>query len=259
MSFHRRVRLIHRAWRYRLHAERHEIALVRSVLRPGDCAADIGAHKAAFTYWMAKQVSDGCVFAFEPNPQLAGYLREVAADYPTGRIRVVETALSDREGTAVLHFPGEHLGSASLELADDVLQPPIDVKTISLDSYFESIHWNTPLRLIKCDVEYHELAVLQGAQQTLSQHKPIVLIESGDFVNERFRLQPVNRYLNELGYLGCFFHRSCLVPIEHYDPEIHTPVDDDHQNYVYTHSDSEILSRTNAVWGRNHFARRSVA
>ena len=62
----------------------------------------------------------------------------------------------------MLHFPGEHLGSASLELDDDVLQPPIDVNTLRLDDYFDSISWTEPLRLIKCDVEYHELAVAQG-------------------------------------------------------------------------------------------------
>ena len=249
MSLQRRIRLIHRAWRYRLHAERNEIALVRSVLRPGDVVADIGAHKAAFTYWMAKQVVGGCVFAFEPNPQLAEYLREIAGDFPQNRVRVVETALSDRQGTAVLHFPGDHLGSASLELAEDVLQPPIEVATVSLDQYFESINWKTPLRLIKCDVEYHELAVLRGAERTLSRHKPILLVESGDFVNEPFRLQPVHRYLNEIGYRGCFFHKSRLVPIEHYDPATHTPVNDDHQNYVYAHADVEILSRMG--WERN--------
>jgi FkbM family methyltransferase len=208
---------------------------------------------------MAKRVGDGCVFAFEPNPQLAGYLREVAGDFPSGRVRVVESALSDRQGTAVLHFPGKHLGSASLELSDDVLQPPVDVATITLDNYFQALRWTTPIRLIKCDVEYHELAVLRGAEQTLSRHKPVLLVESGDFVNQPLRLQPVNRYLNELGYLGCFFHKSRLVPIEHFDPAIHSPVNDDHQNYVYTHSDAEVLSRTRSIGSRNRLARRSVA
>ena len=186
-------------------------------------------------------------------------LRAVAGDYSPGQIRVVETALSDRQGSATLHFPGEHLGSASLELKDDVLQPPITVKTVSLDSYFESIQWSAPLRLIKCDVEYHELAVLRGAHETLSRHKPILLIESGDFVNEPFRLEPVNEFLNELGYHGCFFYQRRLVPIRHYDPSIHTPVDDDHQNYVYIHSDSETLCRTDALWSQRHLSGRSVA
>ena len=47
---------------------------MRSVLRHGDVAVDVGAYKGGYTYWMREAVGDaGTVFAFEPQPELAYY------------------------------------------------------------------------------------------------------------------------------------------------------------------------------------------
>ena len=244
MNLGQRIRLLHRAWRYRLHAERHEISLVNRVLQAGDVVLDVGAHKAAFTYWMAKRVGpQGRVIAFEPNPDLVQYLNQVAAGFNDQRVQVVAAALSCKAGNAWLHFPGQHLGSASLELTEDELKDPIQVDTIPLDSFLEECPDMGPIAFVKCDVEYHELAVLRGACRMLVSHKPIMLIESGDFEQERFRLTPVLDYLNDLGFQGFFFRGSELIPIEAYDPAIYPPVDDDHQNYVFVHPNSKFVKR----------------
>jgi hypothetical protein len=125
MTMYERARLLHRAWRYRLGTERQEIAFVRALSQPGDLVIDVGAHRGAFTYWMAKAVGkNGLVLAFEPLAELTKYLMSLAKTYTDGRIRVFGSALSNREGMATLHLAGHHLGTDSLEIELDVMAPP---------------------------------------------------------------------------------------------------------------------------------------
>ena len=49
-----RFRFLWRAWRYRWLLDPAEIRAIRARLQPGDFAIDIGVHKGAYSYWMAK-------------------------------------------------------------------------------------------------------------------------------------------------------------------------------------------------------------
>lgn len=260
MNLASRARLWHRAWRYRLRTERQEIAFVRSLIAPGDLVLDIGAHKAAFSYWMAKRAGRaGRVIAFEPNPLLATYLRDVASCFPVGSIRVVDVALSDRCGTAELHFPGSHLGSASIELKRDVLQGPIEVPIATLDEYLASTGPHPPVRFIKCDVESHELAVFRGAIKTLRRDRPVLLFESGDFEQRPERLAPVNEFLRAIGYAGHFFSNSRLYPISDYVGGEYNLSREKHQNYVYFDPTVYRLTRRRVPYNLRREESRSVS
>lgn len=236
MNTHERLRLIHRAWRFRLRTERHEIAFVRALTRPGDLVLDIGAHRGAFTYWMAKAVGgSGLVLAFEPIPELAAYLESIARMYPDGRVRVFDCALSDRKGMATLHFAGYHLGAASLETKLDIMGAPIEVATITLDACLSKMNSRRKVSLIKCDVENHELSVFQGAQETLRISKPILLFESGNLLSGHRYFRPVFEFLESLGFVGYFFFASSIVPLSKFDFALFKLPQSENQNYVFVH------------------------
>ena len=236
MNLRERLRLLHRAWRFALRTEKHEISLVRRLIRRGECVVDIGAHKAAFTYWMAKRVGkEGLVLAFEPIPELAEYLRKFAACFAEGRVKVFESALSNQEGTATLHFAGRHLGGASIEIAQDVMRPPIEVSMTTLDRCLSDLDLNRPVSFIKCDVEHHELAVFQGARDTLTKCKPILLFESGNLVNGQSVYQPVFELLESEGFIGYFFCGPSLCPIDQFDRKKHYVRQRGNDNFVFAH------------------------
>ena len=236
MKLTEKLRLWHRAWRFVTRTEKHEIALVRSVIRRGELVLDIGAHKAGFTYWMSKSVGpSGHVIAFEPIPHLASYLRDVASVVNGGAIEVVETALSDSIGTADLYFPGPHLGCASLETKSTMLQDPVTVPTTTLDRFMAERDDNRRISFLKCDVEHHELAVFEGATETLAQHKPIMLFESGNLHNGSDHYTPVFELLSSLGYIGHFFNEAELVSIDDFDSKHHSAPDDGYQNFLFSH------------------------
>lgn len=236
MKLKDKLRLWHRAWRFIAKTEKHEIALVRSVVSPGELVLDIGAHKAGFTYWMSKAVgSHGRVIAFEPIPHLAAYLRDVASVVRGGTIEVVETALSNEIGKAELFFPGPHLGCASLETTRTLLQDPITVTTTTLDRFMANQPQDQRVSFIKCDVEHHELAVFEGATETIAKHRPILLFESGNLHNGQDHYQPVFELLKSLGFEGRFFNGSELVIIDEFDAERHDAPSDGYQNFLFSH------------------------
>jgi FkbM family methyltransferase len=238
MTMYERARLIHRAWRYRLRTERQEIAFVRALSQPGDLVIDVGAHRGAFTYWMAKAVGkNGLVLAFEPLPELTKYLMSMAKNYNDGRIRVFGSALSNFEGMATLHLAGHHLGTASLEIELDVMGPPIEVETTMLDACLARLDTGRTVSLIKCDVEHHELAVFQGARATLQNSKPFLVFESGNLQDEQHYCRPVFQFLESLGFVGYFFSRSSLVPLHRYDPGLFPVVRTGNQNYAFVHKE----------------------
>lgn len=235
MRLYDRLRLLHRAYRYARRTEKHEIALVRALIKPGQSVIDIGAHKAAFSYWMAKAVGPrGLVLAFEPMPELARYLRQVMQAFPRGQLQAVEMALSNTSGTALLHFAGDHLGAASIEINEDKLKPPVEVRTETLDAYLAARYPDRKFSFIKCDVEHHELAVFEGAGATLEKHRPILLFESANLATGQDCCQKVFAYLASLGFTGYFFDAARLTPLAEYDPARHA-APDLNQNFVFTH------------------------
>jgi len=232
-----RIKLVHRAWRYRLRTEPQEVAVVRRLLRKGEVAVDVGAHRGAFTYWMARRVGPrGLVLAFEPLPELAQYLMSWAAEFEDRRVRVFECALSNREGTATLHLSGHHLGAATLEGDTDRMGPPIRVRTMTLDACLSNLPRPGPVSLIKCDVEHHELSVFQGGEAMLCSDRPVLVFESGNLVDGVKYCGPVFAYLESLGYRGYFFFGSSIVPLERFDPTRFRVPAHENENFVFVHA-----------------------
>lgn len=223
MSFGDRLSLHYRAWRYRLKVEAPEIAYVLRVLRPGDTALDIGAHKGAFTYWMRRAVgAGGRVISFEPQPELALRLERLAGELGWSNVTVEARALSSGEGTAALHVPRGGPGpGASLEAAiADPEGERIDVPLTSLDAYFSGKSV-TRLALIKCDVEGHELDVFRGAARLLAEHRPALLFECEARHHKHDRIERVFEHLEGLGYRGRFFLGGVLRPVSELRIEEH--------------------------------------
>ena len=117
-----KLRYLYRAYRARYRDQRHEISAARAALHPGDTAADIGAHKGAYLYWLKHAVGKaGKVHAFEPQSSLAAYLQTITHTMHWQNVFVHECALADRAATSRLHVPGDG-DSPSASLGNHVSQ-----------------------------------------------------------------------------------------------------------------------------------------
>lgn len=216
-----KLRIVHRAWRHRLRVDRAEIRFMLSEIQPGDTVVDAGAHKGSHTYWLCQTVGrSGCVLAFEPQPLLAEYLRDVGETFPFPQLKCFAAALSDQAGEAPLSINAQrHSGTASL-LPGTGSRHAVSVKLLSLDDCARD-HAAGPVRFIKIDVEGHELEVLRGAERVLKEDRPSLLLECVEGYHGRVSTDEVFSYLKELGYGGGFFHRGRLRSLSRFSPSRH--------------------------------------
>lgn len=221
-----RLRLWHRALRYRYRLDPHEIRFVLEHLSPGDRAVDIGAHKGAYTFWMCRGVGPtGRVYAFEPQPALAAAMRRtMRKEIARGLLRVEESALSDRAATETLYVPdGADSPGAGLRRSDAPCRQ-YSIGCTTLDDYFpaSAAGGEGAVRLIKCDTEGNELAVFKGGEGLLRRDRPVLIFECEARHRNGGSVEEVFAFLNELGYSGGFFdHEGRLCPIERFDVAVH--------------------------------------
>jgi FkbM family methyltransferase len=155
-------------------AEPDVVAVFERHLSRGDVALDLGANVGFFTLVSAALVGpEGRVVAFEPLPDNAAALRRNVALNALAHVAVVEAAVSDSEGSADLTL-GESDQVASLAF-DDRGEETIRVETVTIDA--EMQRRGLAPTMIKIDVEGAEDAVVRGAIETLTTHRPVVLCE----------------------------------------------------------------------------------
>ena len=160
--------------------EADEVAFMRSILRSGDTALDVGAHIGFFAIQMAALVGpQGQVHAFEPLAPNADLLeRSVAENRFRDRILIHRGAVGTRSGSATLTYSAETLNTGGAYLLRDKTDPPIgQVKTTVRLMALDDVEVRHPVRFIKMDVEGAEPQVLRGAMRMLQADRPIILSE----------------------------------------------------------------------------------
>ncbi len=193
-------------------------------LRAGDVAIDIGAFKGGYAYWMRTAVGgDGGVFAFEPQPEAVSRLRRYVSAFGWTNVTVVECALSAEPGERTLMVPGRG-PSPGASLVGASLPPgprAYSVRVDTLDRYLAAHAPSLRVRLIKCDVEGHELDVFLGAERTIREHRPSILFECEARHLAGLNMQDVFAHLNGRGYRGAFFWRGATMDVALFDARVH--------------------------------------
>ncbi len=141
-------------------------------LAQGDVCVDIGAHVGYFTLLASKLVgAEGHVYAFEPSPVNFRALRANLERNGAVNVTAFEVAAGEAVGTAVLHEgPGTNTGRATLNpvrAGSNVGERPqvvVDIRPVLTTIPAEDL---TRVRVIKIDVEGHELEVLRSLEPIL--------------------------------------------------------------------------------------------
>jgi FkbM family methyltransferase len=193
------------------------LRVVDLLVKRGDVALDIGALRGDYSMRMLDLVgSAGSVHAFEPNPTHHDRLRALASR--GRRVHVHPVALSDRNGAAVLHVPVAGDSSAGLATLED--HPGLEARelTVPVRRLDEVLGTDTRVSFVKCDVEGHEDAVLDGAHDLLERDRPTLLLE----IEQRHRRSDVSvafEHCASLGYEGWALFPGGLRPLSAFDLE----------------------------------------
>jgi FkbM family methyltransferase len=161
---------------------------------------DVGANVGLYSWEVRKVSPHRKILAFEPDPENIKLLEKTLNGANFENVEICKCALSNQ--LAEISFFQDTLTSATgcvagkdkpwIEQYLNSCANEIRVKTETLDSVVRQDR--TP-SLIKIDVEGHEIEVLQGGRNTLSEAKPLLIIES--FPPKQ---STVLSLLNELGY-----------------------------------------------------------
>ena len=177
------------------HGYEPQITALFDLIAPDDCVFyDIGSNWGWFSLFLAsKPAFRGKVHAFEPFPSSYADLRSVVEQ--AGLSNVIQChnmALSDRAATINMRLPdGFQSGQAVMEES----APSSGVKSAPLDSLSLEPPW-----IVKMDVEGAEMKVLNGARDTFSRHKPLIIFENSRKPDDPMAtLRPIN-FLRSLGY-----------------------------------------------------------
>ena len=148
--------------------------------KSGNIVFDVGAFHGLMSIVASKAVGPGGrVIAFEPNPVAREWLDNHLRLNKCTNVTVEAVGLMDFDGSADFYVQeGDVTWNSSF--VRDFVDPKhklnaVSVECISLDAYVR----NTGLipDLIKIDTEGTELSVLQGAKETISKHRPVLILE----------------------------------------------------------------------------------
>lgn len=168
--------------------DRQTNAIIKKVCKKNSNCLDIGCHKGEVLDIIISHAPDGHHFGFEPIPSM---YKSLASKYTNTNCTIHEVALSNKSGTSVFnHVVSNPAYSGLVKRAYDrpnEVDEQIEVKTERLDILFDK---NTPVDLIKIDVEGGELNVLEGAVETIKRTKPVIIFEHGLGASEFYDSSP---------------------------------------------------------------------
>jgi FkbM family methyltransferase len=137
-------------------------------IREGDVVFDIGS--CVGLYALHLSLLGRRVVAFEPDPNYRSrLLRNISLNNLQDQIQVVEWAVSDRKGEAMLYTDGVEGLSPSLRLVGE--RGAVVISTDSIDNALARGELPHPT-VIKMDIEGAEILALRGMRQLLSSTNP---------------------------------------------------------------------------------------
>jgi len=150
--------------------------LLAQLVQPGFTCIDIGANFGYFSILMAELAGNsGKTLSIEPNPRIADLLRSTRF-LQGGKFDVLEMALSDSSGEAILTVGDRELGGGTIK--PNNLEPgrsQVKVSTVSLDELLKQKGIDN-VDIIKMDVEGVEPLVFRGMQETIARNPDIQII-----------------------------------------------------------------------------------
>lgn len=187
-------------------------------MNENDTVLDIGANIGFMSYFLAKKVGQGKIYAFEPIPENINTVLRIKKFFKLDNVKVQDYALGDESKMLTMIMPV--IGKAKKQGLSHVLNEnnqeqglQFSVEQNRLDDI--NLLKDQKIQGIKIDVENFEYQVFKGGLELLKNNKPIIYCELWDNENR-------TKCFNLLGDLG--YQTMVLIEgnLQSHNPAIHT-------------------------------------
>ncbi len=165
-------------WRGLDYYEPLTTSLIDRLAASADLFVDAGANIGYYSLRVAAARPDLPVVAFEPHPRLHALFAANVRANGFDAITAEQIALSDRDGILPFYLNHSDMSSSLERSFDSNQEGVVSVPVMSLDGYLAQRGRNPGRVLIKVDVEGHEPAFFEGAEETLRRLKPDIVAEA---------------------------------------------------------------------------------
>lgn len=167
-----------------------EFAMLKDLLQEGDWVIDVGANVGHYSCKFSSLVGkSGRVFSFEPSSDNFEILSSNVNKVGFHNVTLINFAASDKFDTFGLNIPNFNSGLTNYYMASlDKNITENMVASINIDS----ICFSQPIKMIKIDVEGHEMQAILGMKELLKKFHPYLIVEGLD--------SDVRSFLEGLGY-----------------------------------------------------------
>ncbi len=146
--------------------ESHIARLISEIVQPGDVCLDVGANIGYFALQLAARSGpEGLAVAYEPDSGNFAMLKTNSdlARSDGLQIECVASAVSDTAGSCrLIHGEESTQHTVSTAPSTDNDAPGLEVSRVRLDDEIQRVSPSRIVRLVKIDVEGHEVEVLSG-------------------------------------------------------------------------------------------------
>jgi FkbM family methyltransferase len=198
-----------------LRVEQVHQRFIRDWIAPDATVWDIGANLGLFALPAALRARRGRVYAFEPDVELAAnLLRTIRLSHNKQLdISLFCLAVSDLNGTANFQISAISRAMNKLEAVGTWHNGQVkaletrSVATLTIDTLAKDL---SPPAVIKIDVEGAEVKVLEGGRRTISQFRPVMLIEGPSEL-----WNPMGSFLRQHDYVMLDGAEEHQQPLDH--------------------------------------------
>ncbi|MEA2056325.1 MAG: FkbM family methyltransferase [Patescibacteria group bacterium] len=164
---------------------------------------DCGAHVGLSVLYFKTLYPDARIIAFEPNTNSFQLLKLNVQQNDLSKVKLVNAALSNEEGTAQLHVSNET--NSPWTWGDAIVknpwQSPETTKTVKVGIVKLSKYIIQNVDLIKLDVEGSEAIVLEEIKGKLSLVDRIVMEFHGNRINKDNNLEKIVKLLEDNSFI----------------------------------------------------------
>lgn len=226
-----------------------ELLLLEFLLNKNSVFFDIGTNKGEYAYYAEKLMNPKNIYLFEPEKKLNKQLQAIFSN-----CHVNNMALSDNKGAHQFKIPvingtiDNCLSSLEVDNKEDNETESIiyEVKTDTLDNFTREK--NIIPDLIKIDVEGHELSVLKGAENFISEHHPTLIIEIEQRHHKNINIENIFESFKQKGYY-CYYYSKRQSQLFSYDNKTHLTNTKDYfgkidyiNNYIFIHQSNKTIN-----------------